>query len=245
VIRVEQLNKSYAGRAVLSGVDLHQAAGESVVLIGASGCGKTTFLRCLNHLESADAGRITVGDVTIEGGRVPDAERQRQLRLRAGMVFQQFHLFQHRTALENIMEGPRHVLGRPATEAEELARGLLAKVGLERQADQYPGQLSGGQQQRVAIARALAMRPQVLLLDEPTSALDPQLREEVRVVLRQLADEGLTMLLVTHDLRLARQVADRMLFFDAGRVAEEGTTEQFFQQPTQARTREFLRQVEG
>ena len=141
MIRVEQLNKSYAGRAVLSGVDLQQAAGESVVLIGASGCGKTTFLRCLNHLESADAGRITVGDVTIEGGRVPDAECQRQLRLRAGMVFQQFHLFQHRTALENIMEGPRYVLGRPATEAEELARGLLAKVGLERQADQYPGQL--------------------------------------------------------------------------------------------------------
>ena len=245
MIRVEQLNKSYAGRAVLSGVDLQQAAGESVVLIGASGCGKTTFLRCLNHLESADAGRITVGDVTIEGGRAPDAERQRQLRLRAGMVFQQFHLFQHRTALENIMEGPRFVLGRPAPEAEELARGLLAKVGLERQADQYPGQLSGGQQQRVAIARALAMRPQVLLLDEPTSALDPQLREEVRVVLRQLADEGLTMLLVTHDLRLARQVADRMVFFDAGRVAEEGPTEQFFQQPTQARTREFLSQVEG
>lgn len=245
MIRVEQLSKSYAGRSVLRGVDHCQAAGESVVVLGSSGCGKTTFLRCLNHLETADTGRITVGDVTIEGGTVVAAERQRQLRLRAGMVFQQFHLFPHRTAMENVMEGPRQVQGRGVEEVEAFARELLAKVGLSEHAKHFPAQLSGGQQQRVAIARALALRPQVLLLDEPTSSLDPQLREEVRVVLRQLAEEGMTMLLVTHDLRLARQVADRVVFFDDGRIAESGPTEQMFQSPMQACTREFLQHIEG
>ncbi|HAB19348.1 MAG TPA: amino acid ABC transporter ATP-binding protein [Verrucomicrobiota bacterium] len=245
MIRVEQLNKQFAGRTVLNGVDHTQSAGESVVFIGPSGCGKTTFLRCLNQLETADGGRITVGDVTIEGGIAASAERQQQLRLRAGMVFQQFHLFQHRTAIENVMEGPRFVLGRSAGEAEAVARDLLLKVGLVEFAEHFPAQLSGGQQQRVAIARALAMQPQVLLLDEPTSALDPQLRDEVRAVLRQLADEGMTMLVVTHDLRLARQVADRVVFLDGGRVAESGLTEKIFTDPEHARTREFLRSVEG
>ncbi len=245
VIRVEQLHKQFAGRRVLDAVDHVQAAGESVVVLGASGCGKTTFLRCLNLLEQADSGRITLGGVVIDGGGVPVADRARQLRLKAGMVFQQFHLFPHRTALENVMEGPRFVLGCSLAEAESRAHELFAKVGLSGHEQKYPDQLSGGQQQRVAIARALAMKPEVLLLDEPTSALDPQLREEVRAVLRQLAEEGMTMLLVTHDLRLAREVSDRVVFFDEGRIAESAPTAEFFRSPQQPRARDFLRWVEG
>lgn len=243
MIAVEQLTKSFGDRAVLRGVDLTQARGETVALIGPSGCGKSTFLRCLNRLETPDAGRVRLGDLTIEGGRGVSREQQRQLRLRAGMVFQQFHLFLHQTALENVMEGPRHILRLCHAEAEARARDLLRKVGLEGHADHLPGQLSGGQQQRVAIARALAMQPEVLLLDEPTSALDPELRDEVREVLSQLADEGLTMLLVTHDLQLAKRIADRVVFFDGGLVAEQGTPEELFGNPRLPRTREFLERV--
>jgi ABC-type polar amino acid transport system ATPase subunit len=243
VIVVERLTKTFGTRPVLRGVDLQQARGETVVFIGPSGCGKSTFLRCLNQLETPDGGRITIGGVTVEGGQTVTREQQRQLRLRAGMVFQQFHLFLHQTALENIMEGPLHILRRPRAEAESFARELLAKVGLAEHANHLPGQLSGGQQQRVAIARALAMKPEVLLLDEPTSALDPELRDEVREVLNQLADEGLTMLLVTHDMQLARQIADRVVFLDGGVIAEQGTPEQLFSAPQQARTREFLQKV--
>jgi ABC-type polar amino acid transport system ATPase subunit len=245
VIAVEQLTKSFGSRQVLRGVDLRQARGETVVFIGPSGCGKSTFLRCLNQLESADSGRITIGDLTLEGGRAVSREQQRQLRLRAGMVFQQFHLFLHQTALENVLEGPLHVLRKPRSEAEPLARELLRKVGLTEHADHLPSQLSGGQQQRVAIARALAMQPEVLLLDEPTSALDPELRDEVRVVLNQLADEGMTMLVVTHDMQLARQIADRVMFLDGGLVAESGPPEKIFREPDQARTRTFLEKVTG
>jgi ABC-type polar amino acid transport system ATPase subunit len=243
VIVVERLTKTFGTRPVLRGVDLQQARGETVVFIGPSGCGKSTFLRCLNQLETPDGGRITIGGVTMEGGQAVTREQQRQLRLRAGMVFQQFHLFLHQTALENVMEGPLHVLRWPRVEAEAFARELLAKVGLAEHANHLPGQLSGGQQQRVAIARALAMKPEVLLLDEPTSALDPELRDEVRVVLNQLADEGLTMLLVTHDMQLARQIADRVVFLDGGVIAEQGSPEQLFSAPQQARTREFLQKV--
>jgi ABC-type polar amino acid transport system ATPase subunit len=243
VIVVERLTKTFGTRPVLRGVDLQQARGETVVFIGPSGCGKSTFLRCLNQLETPDGGRITIGGVTVEGGQTVTREQQRQLRLRAGMVFQQFHLFLHQTALENVMEGPMHILRRPRAEAEALARELLAKVGLAEHANHLPGQLSGGQQQRVAIARALAMKPEVLLLDEPTSALDPELRDEVRVVLNQLADEGLTMLLVTHDMQLARKIADRVVFLDGGVIAEQGSPEQLFSAPQQARTREFLQKV--
>jgi ABC-type polar amino acid transport system ATPase subunit len=243
VIVVERLTKTFGTRPVLRGVDLQQARGETVVFIGPSGCGKSTFLRCLNQLETPDGGRITIGGVTVEGGQTVTREQQRQLRLRAGMVFQQFHLFLHQTALENVMEGPMHILRRPRAEAEALARELLAKVGLAEHANHLPGQLSGGQQQRVAIARALAMKPEVLLLDEPTSALDPELRDEVREVLNQLADEGLTMLLVTHDMQLARQIADRVVFLDGGVIAEQGSPEQLFSAPQQARTREFLQKV--
>jgi ABC-type polar amino acid transport system ATPase subunit len=247
MIVVENLVKSYQSTRVLHGIDHVQQRGEAVVLIGPSGCGKSTFLRCLNQLELADAGRITIGGVTISGGQPPrtaqEKDRQRQLRLRAGMVFQSFNLFPHLTVLDNVTSGPKIVQGMSKEESELLARGLLTKVGLEAKADLYPGQLSGGQQQRVAIARALAMRPEVMLFDEPTSALDPELREEVLKVMRGLVEEGMTMIVVTHEMQFARDVADRVVFFDAGRIAEEGTPEEVFSNPKQERTRDFLRRV--
>jgi L-cystine transport system ATP-binding protein len=247
VIIVNQLVKSYNANRVLHGIDHSQQRGEAVVLIGPSGCGKSTFLRCLNQLEIADSGSITIGDVTIAGGRPPrsgdERERQRQLRMRAGMVFQQFNLFPHLSVLENVTEGPIVVKGIARTDAEIRARELLAKVGLEKKADAYPSQLSGGQQQRVAIARALAMEPQVMLFDEPTSALDPELRDEVLRVMRQLVEEGMTMIVVTHEMQFARDMADKVLFFDAGYVAECGSPEQMFGNPQHPRTREFLSRV--
>jgi ABC-type polar amino acid transport system ATPase subunit len=247
MITVENLIKSFNSTRVLHGIDHSQQRGEAVVLIGPSGCGKSTFLRCLNQLEVADAGRITIGEVTVHAGKAAhtaeEKEQQRRLRLRAGMVFQSFNLFPHLTVLENITTGPRIVKGMPKPEAELLARELLGKVGLESKAQAYPGQLSGGQQQRVAIARALAMRPEVMLFDEPTSALDPELREEVLKVMRGLVDEGMTMIVVTHEMQFARDVADRVLFFDSGRVAEVGTPDEVFSNPRHERTREFLRRV--
>lgn len=243
MIHIEGLTKRHGERRVLDGVDWVQSAGETTVLFGASGCGKSTLLRCLNQLERADAGRVRIAGHDIDPAHPPGADALRRLRCAVGMVFQQFHLFEHRTALENVMEGPLHVLGRPRDEARRRALDLLHKVGLDRHQDQMPHQLSGGQQQRVAIARALAMGPEVLLLDEPTSALDPQLREEVRRVLRDLAGEGMTMLVVTHDLRLARQIADRAAFLDGGRILESGTAEQVFGNPIHERTRRFLDEV--
>jgi len=247
MIIVENLVKSFNTTPVLRGVNHEQARGEAVVLIGPSGCGKSTFLRCLNQLEIADAGRITIDSVTLEGGHAPstaeERERQRQLRLRAGMVFQSFNLFPHLTVLENISLPPIVVKGVPRAEAQARGRELLAKIGLEHKAAAYPAELSGGQQQRVAIARALAMEPVVMLFDEPTSALDPELRDEVLGVMRQLAEEGMTMIVVTHEMQFARDMADRVLFFDGGHVAESGTPEQVFSFPQQERTREFLRRV--
>jgi ABC-type polar amino acid transport system ATPase subunit len=247
MIAVESLVKSYNSNRVLHGIDHEQKPGEAVVLIGPSGCGKSTFLRCLNLLEVADSGRITIDGVTIEGGRFPstslEREQQRQLRMRAGMVFQSFNLFPHLTVLQNIIEAPTVVKGVPQEQAEALARQLLAKVGLENKAEAYPLQLSGGQQQRVAIARALAMEPRVMLFDEPTSALDPELRDEVLRVMRQLADEGMTMIVVTHEMQFARDMADRILFFDGGVVAESGPPEQIFGNPQHERTKEFVRRV--
>jgi len=247
MITVESLIKSYNANRVLHGIDHQQQRGEAVVLIGPSGCGKSTFLRCLNQLEIADAGRITIGDVTIEGGHPPrtseERELQRRLRMRAGMVFQSFNLFPHLTVLENVTESPIVVKGMGKEQAETLARSLLTKVGLEGKALAYPTQLSGGQQQRVAIARALAMEPQVMLFDEPTSALDPELRDEVLRVMRQLAEEGMTMIVVTHEMQFARDMADRVLFFEGGRVAESGPPEQIFGDPQHPRTREFLSKV--
>ncbi len=244
MIVVEKLIKSYNSNRVLHGVDHAQERGQAVVLIGPSGCGKSTFLRCLNQLEIADSGRITIDSVSIEGGRAPrnsvEREQQRQLRLRAGMVFQQFNLFPHLTVLQNITEAPMVVQGVPPAEAEARARTLLGKVGLAQKADSYPMQLSGGQQQRVAIARALAMQPLVMLFDEPTSALDPELRDEVLKVMRDLAEEGMTMIVVTHEMQFAREMADQVLFFDGGRVAESGPPEQIFGDAQNERTREFV-----
>ncbi len=247
MIIVEDLVKSFGTTLVLRGISHRQARGEAVVLIGPSGCGKSTFLRCLNQLELPDSGRITIDGVTVEGGRLPrngeDREQQRQLRLRAGMVFQSFNLFPHLTVLENVTVGPRVVKAVPEAEAEARARELLAKVGLEQKTDAYPSQLSGGQQQRAAIARALAMQPLVMLFDEPTSALDPELRDEVLRVMRQLVEEGMTMIVVTHEMQFAREMADRILFFDGGQVAESGPPEQIFTHPQLERTRDFLRRV--
>jgi L-cystine transport system ATP-binding protein len=247
MIIVENLVKSYNSTRVLHGIDHRQQPSEIVVLIGPSGCGKTTFLRCLNQLEIPDAGRITIDNVTVEGGGPPrtsqEREQQRQLRLRAGMVFQGFNLFPHLTVLQNITQAPMVVKQTPQEQAEEIAIKLLTKVGLQSKTASYPSQLSGGQQQRVAIARALAMEPQVMLFDEPTSALDPQLRDEVLRVMRQLAEDGMTMIVVTHEMQFARDMADRVLFFDQGCIAESGTPEQVFCDPQQDRTREFLRFV--
>ena len=243
MIRIEGLTKRYGSTGVLQGINHAQDRGQTVVFIGPSGGGKSTFLRCLNRLETADAGRVTLGDLVMDHTAIPSAREERLLRQRVGMVFQQFHLFPHRTALGNVMEGPRHVLGLSAAEAESRAQDLLARVGLSDRAGHLPSQLSGGQQQRVAIARALAMHPEVLLLDEPTSALDPELRDEVRGVLRRLAGEGMTMILVTHDLRLARQVADQVVFLEGGRVGESGPPERILENPEFERTRDFVRRV--
>jgi L-cystine transport system ATP-binding protein len=247
MIAVEQLFKSYNATRVLQGVDHRQQRGEAVVLIGPSGCGKSTFLRCLNLLEIADSGRITIGDVSIVGGSAPrsgeEREQQRRLRLCAGMVFQSFNLFPHLTVLQNIIKAPVVVKGVPPAEAEAIAMELLAKVGLEGRAGAYPAQLSGGQQQRVAIARALAMKPEVMLFDEPTSALDPELKDEVLRVMRRLAEEGMTMIIVTHEMQFARDIANYVLFFDGGRVAEFGPPQQIFSNPQHERTRDFLRKV--
>src|SRR6266446_4987070 len=247
MIAVESLVKSFNSTRVLHGINHVQKKGEAIVLIGPSGCGKSTFLRCLNQLEIPDSGRITIDDVTIDCGLAPrtseERERQRRLRLRAGMVFQSFNLFPHLTALQNVIQAPTVVKRIPLEEAETIGRRLLAKVGLEARAAAYPAQLSGGQQQRVAIARALAMQPQVMLFDEPTSALDPELRDEVLAVMRQLAEDGMTMIVVTHEMQFARDVADRVIFFDDGRVGECGPPEQVFSNPEHERTREFLRRV--
>ncbi len=244
MITVENLVKSYNSTRVLRGIDHSQGSSETVVLIGPSGCGKTTFLRCLNQLEIPDAGRITIDNVTVEARGLPrtsqEREQQRQLRLRAGMVFQCFNLFPHLTVLQNVTQAPMVVKHMPQEQAEAVALKLLTKVGLQTKTDSYPSQLSGGQQQRVAIARALAMEPQVMLFDEPTSSLDPELRDEVLRVMRQLAEDGMTMIVVTHEMQFARDMADRVLFFDEGRVAESGPPEQIFSSPQNERTSEFL-----
>lgn len=242
MIEIAGLKKRFGAVTVLDGVDHQQAAGEVVALIGPSGCGKSTLLRCLNWLETPDAGSLRLGDVRIEAG-TPEASDRRlrqRLRRRTGMIFQQFHLFPHRTALENVMEAPVHVDRLPLSEARALAMGLLSKVGLSDRAHHLPSQLSGGQQQRVAIARALAMNPQILLCDEPTSALDPELRGEVLTVLKTLASEGMTLLLVTHELAFARDIAHRVVFLEGGRVVESGPTRAVLDQPQHPRLQEFL-----
>ena len=239
MIEIRQLQKHYGSHRVLHGVDLDVAKGEVVCLIGPSGSGKSTLLRCINALEAYDGGTITVFGETVQRA----SKTVHALRSRMGMVFQRFNLFPHRTVLENVMEGPVYVKGEPAKQAREEALVLLEKVGLSAKADAYPEQLSGGQQQRVAIARALAMKPEAMLFDEPTSALDPELVGDVLAVMRTLADEGMTMIVVTHEMGFAREVADRVMFFDQGRIAHDAPPQEFFSNPANDRIRAFLGQV--
>jgi cystine transport system ATP-binding protein len=241
-IDVKNLVKKFQGQTVLHGIDLQVEEGEVVAIIGPSGSGKTTLLRCINLLEQPESGSIRVGNITIDATRSVGQQKSaiRELRQHVGFVFQNFNLFPHRTVLENIIEGPVIVKGEPKEEAQARARELLAKVGLSGKENSYPRRLSGGQQQRVAIARALAMRPDVILFDEPTSALDPELVGEVLNTIRQLAQERRTMVIVTHEMSFARDVADRAIFMDQGRIVEQGAAKTLFAEPQQARTQQFL-----
>ncbi|MBH3330318.1 L-cystine ABC transporter ATP-binding protein YecC [Pseudomonas oryzihabitans] len=242
MIEVQGLSKSFRQQTVLQSIDLDVAQGEVVAIIGPSGSGKTTLLRCLNLLETPEAGSIRLGDLRIDASRPLKGQQHaiRQLRQRMGFVFQNFNLFPHRTALENVIEGPIIVQGEARDTAIAQGREWLAKVGLADKADSYPGQLSGGQQQRVAIARALAMRPQAILFDEPTSALDPERVGEVLETIRGLAQEGRTLVIVTHEMAFARDVAHRVLFMDGGRIVEQGPAAELFNRPREERTRRFL-----
>lgn len=241
-IEVKNLVKKFHGQTVLHGIDLNVQEGEVVAIIGPSGSGKTTLLRSINLLEQPESGTIRVGDVTIDTTRSFSQQKGliRRLRQHVGFVFQSFNLFPHRTVLENIIEGPVIVKGEDKNESIVRARELLAKVGLSGKENSYPRRLSGGQQQRVAIARALAMRPDVILFDEPTSALDPELVGEVLNTIRQLAQEKRTMVIVTHEMSFARDVADRAIFMDQGRIVEQGEAKALFANPQQPRTRQFL-----
>lgn len=249
-LEVQDIHKSFGRLEVLKGVSLAARQGDVIAILGASGSGKSTFLRCINLLELPDAGRIRVTGEEIRlvpkrgGGLVPADRRQvERARTRLGMVFQQFNLWSHMTVLENVIEAPIHVLGVARREAVERARALLAKVGIHDKGDHYPAQLSGGQQQRAAIARALAMEPAVLLFDEPTSALDPEMVKEVLDVMIELANEGMTMLVVTHEMGFAKSVADFVVFMDRGEIVEVAPPEEFFSNPKSDRTRLFLSQI--
>ena len=249
VVSAVGVHKSFGHLEVLKGIDMTVHTGDVVVLLGASGAGKSTFLRCINHLETIDDGEIWVDGQPIgfrlESGRLKELREKDVARQRAslGMVFQRFNLFPHRTVLENVTEGPTQVLGVPRRQAQEEARALLERVGLSDKAQEYPGRLSGGQQQRVAIARALAMKPRVILFDEPTSALDPELVGEVLKVMAGLAAEGMTMIVVTHEIAFAREVADTVVFMDNGVVVECGTPTEVIDHPQHERTRRFLARV--
>ena len=238
-VAIEDLHKSFGRNEVLKGIDLDVAEHEVVCLIGASGSGKSTLLRCVNLLEPVDRGRIAVGGEEITGRGV-DVNR---IRRGIGIVFQAYNLFPHMSVLENVTLGPRKALGLSGREAAEQALELLTRFGLADKRDDYPDRLSGGQQQRVAIVRALAMRPELMLLDEVTSALDPELVAEVLRVIRELAEGGMTMLIATHEMGFARDIADRVCFLDAGVILEEGPPERIFRSPEQPRTRQFLDRI--
>lgn len=237
MISVRNVRKAFGVNVVLQGIDFDVAAGEVVCLIGPSGSGKSTILRCINGLETHDAGTVTVDGVVLT------RETRRAVRERVAMVFQRFNLFPHRTVLENVIEGPVHAQKRPVAEAIAEARLLLEKVGIADKADAMPVSLSGGQQQRVGIARALAMRPKAILFDEPTSALDPERVGDVLKIMRDLAREGMTMVVVTHEMSFARDVADRVLFMDGGQIVEAGQAREVLTAPREARTRAFLDRV--
>lgn len=239
LVRIEALGKSFGSNEVLKGVSFDVAKGEAICIIGPSGSGKSTILRCINALVPFDQGSIHVGEVDV-GARDLD---KIALRRRVGMVFQQYNLFPHRTALQNVMMAPVQVLGQDKVEVEARARALMRKVRLEGKENAYPGELSGGQQQRVAIARSLCMQPEVMLFDEVTAALDPETVKEVLVTIRELAEEGMTCLLVTHEMAFAREVADHVYFTDAGVIVEHGEPKAIFGSPRHERTRAFLERV--
>ncbi len=250
MVDAREVHKYFHRNEVLRGITMQVQRREVVCVIGPSGSGKTTFLRCINHLEKINSGRIFIeGQLigyreTADGKLQEDSEKNiARLRAEIGMVFQRFNLFPHMTALQNVMEAPMQVKGQPREQAEARARALLQKVGLEAKADAYPARLSGGQQQRVAIARALAMDPKLMLFDEATSALDPELVGEVLKVMRQLAEEGMTMVVVTHEMGFAREVADRVIFMDGGVIVEEAAPVEMFSAPRQERTKAFLAKV--
>jgi polar amino acid transport system ATP-binding protein len=251
IVAAQKVEKQFGRLQVLKGIDLTVHKGEVVVIVGASGSGKTTFIRCINHLEKIEKGRIEVNGHLIgyrerNGILIEDSERNiARQRCEIGMVFQRFNLFPHLTALENIVEAPVHVRKIPRQEALRVGRALLARVGLAEKANSYPAQLSGGQQQRVAIARALAMRPALMLFDEPTSALDPEMIGEVLDVMKELAREGMTMIVVSHEMGFAREVANRMLMMHDGRIIEDAPPERFFTAPVHERTQTFLSRVIG
>lgn len=251
IVTVRGVEKRYGDLQVLKGIDLDVHKGEVIVIVGSSGSGKTTFIRCINHLEKIQGGRIEVNGHLIgyrerSGKLVEDSETNiARQRCEIGMVFQLFHLFPHLTALENIIEAPVHVRKVPRDAAIETGRALLARVGLAQKEDAYPAQLSGGQQQRVAIARALAMRPSIMLFDEPTSALDPEMIGEVLDVMKELAREGMTMIVVSHEMGFAREVANRVIMMHEGRIIEDAPPETFFTAPKHERTAAFLSRVIG
>lgn len=239
MIEITNLHKHYGSCEVLKGINMSVEKGEVVCIIGASGSGKSTLLRCINFLEKKDSGSIY-----IDGEKVSKKQSDiNAIRQKVGMVFQRFNLFPHQTAIQNVMEAPMTVKKMPKDEAKILAMSLLEKVGLEDKANQYPAMLSGGQQQRVAIARALAMNPEVLLFDEPTSALDPELVGEVLRVMKDLAQEGMTMIVVTHEMGFAKEVADRVIFLNEGVIAEEGEPLELFENPSHERLQTFLSQI--
>ncbi|MBZ9687772.1 amino acid ABC transporter ATP-binding protein [Clostridium estertheticum] len=242
MINIKDLHKSFGDNEILKGIDLQIAKGETTIVIGPSGSGKTTLLRCMNLLELPNSGSISIGDskLTFGGNKNPSEKEILTLRKKTGMVFQGFHLFPHQTASENIMEGLITVLKQSKKEARDKALSLLEKVGLSEKFDSYPHELSGGQQQRVAIARAMAIEPLVLLFDEPTSALDPELAAEVLKVMKELSLEGMTMVVVTHNMGFAREVGDNIIFMDNGLIIDKGTPEQLLSDTTNARIKQFL-----
>ncbi len=239
LIKVEGLAKSFGGLNVLTGIDIDINRGDVVVVIGPSGSGKSTFLRCLNRLEESTGGSIIFNGEDITSPKVNINKHREKM----GMVFQQFNLFPHMTIMRNLTIGPMKLLGKSKEEAEAKAQELLDRVGLGDRAESYPNQLSGGQKQRVAIVRALCMEPEVMLFDEPTSALDPEMVGEVLEVMRELARDGMTMVVVTHEMGFAREVANRVIFIDEGKIAEEASPEEFFSNPKSARLKEFLSKV--
>ncbi len=244
MVTIKDLHKSFGENEILKGIDLTIRQGEKVVIIGPSGSGKSTFLRCINYLEQPTSGTVMIeAKAFAEPGKKINEKHVATLRQEVGMVFQSFNLYPNKTALQNVMAALITIRKLPKDKARAIAVKYLQKVGLESRKDHYPSQLSGGQQQRVAIARALAMEPKVMLFDEATSALDPQLVGEVLQVIRELAEEGMTMVLVTHEMKFAREVADRVIFMDGGVIVEQGKPEDVFSAPQHPRTKEFLQQV--